>query len=100
MATTRKGNDQKLAVGQNRDEADGDEETPLLRNYDNENSSRRSTKTQLFLCVCILGTELCERLTFFGTAANLVPYCEDVLKLQTPVPSQINLSFVGKMKIL
>ena len=100
MATTRKGNDQKLAVGQNCDEADGDEETPLLRNYDNGKSSRRNTKTQLFLCLCILATELCERLTFYGTAANLVPYCEDVLKLQTPVPSQIYLSFLGKMKIL
>ena len=99
MAKIIKGKDQKLAVGQNSNEADGDEETWLLQKHGSKKSSRRNTKTQFLLCFCILVTELCERLTFWGASANLVPYCEDVLKLQTPVPSQIYLSFIGKMKI-
>ncbi|XP_067054756.1 solute carrier family 15 member 4-like [Acropora muricata] len=45
--------------------------------------------------ICILFFELFERLTFYGVAANLIFYCEDVLNLTPPLPSIIALAFQG-----
>lgn len=52
-------------------------------------------KTRYLVVLCILFVELCERLTFYGVAANLVFYCKDVLKLISPLPSTITLAFQG-----
>lgn len=54
---------------------------------------KQTTKT--FVTVCILVTELCERLTFYGITANLVPFCKDVLGLHGTLPSTVNLLFQG-----
>ena len=52
-------------------------------------------RTRFLLVICILFMELCERLTFYGVVANLVLYCKDVLKLESPIPTTINMSFQG-----
>ena len=59
-----------------------------------EHTGRR---TRILLVVCILFTELCERLTFYGIVANLVLYCRDYLKLEAPLPSSISLAFQGRL---
>ena len=76
-------------------DVEGNENTPLLGSINGRRVQKRSTRTQFVLSLCILVTELCERLTFYGVAANLVPYCQDVLKLSSPMPSQIALAFSG-----
>ena len=53
-------------------------------------------RTRILLVVCILFTELCEHLTFYGIVANLVLYCRDYLKLEAPLPSSISLAFQGR----
>ena len=54
-------------------------------------------RTRILLVVCILFTELCEHLTFYGIVANLVLYCRDYLKLEAPLPSSISLAFQGRL---
>ena len=88
--------------------SNSDEHSPLI----SENNDRLSTshgasgnssvnsqvmgRGRTFLVViCILVTELCERLTFYGVTANLVLFCGNELDLDSPWPSIISYLFIG-----
>lgn len=58
---------------------------------------RPDVTTRNLVVLCILFVELCERLTFYGVAANLVFYCRSVLNLPSPLPSTITLAFQGEI---
>ena len=60
----------------------------------------RLSRKKLLVVICILFVELCERLTYYGVAANLIFYCKDVLNLASPLPSTIALAFQGKFKMI
>lgn len=46
--------------------------------------------------VCILVTELCERLTYYSVVANMVLYCTSKLKYTSDDASFVTLIFSGK----
>jgi len=88
--------------------SNSDERSPLI----SENNDRLSTSQgassnstvnsqvmgrgrKLVVVICILVTELCERLTFYGVTANLALFCSAVLDLDPPWPSTISFLFIG-----
>jgi len=79
---------------------DQDETINSCSSTECDSAELRSKRTTYLVVVCILFAELCERLTFYGVVANLVLYCRDVLKLDSPLPSTIVLVFQGEYKIL
>ena len=94
--------DQEATANENRtliheDQRNEAEERSIDESLRSSPDQRPEAKIRYHVVLCILFVELCERLTFYGVSANLVFYCNDVLKLPSPLPSAITLAFQGKI---
>ena len=82
------------------------ESTPLLRDTPtepvNDSTTQTFPKQSIFTCaiVCILFTELCERLTFYGISGNLVLFATktDYLGLTPSQASILTYLFQGMLE--
>ena len=59
------------------------------------NNRQLGRRQKFFVTSCILVTELCECLTFYGLTANLLLFAGNELDLNSPWPSTINYLFHG-----
>ena len=82
------------------------EKTPLLLSSGKEQSQEGNHKDveekSPLKCVtlCVLFTELCERLTYYSINGNMVLFLTSVLLFPSPVAVTINLVFTGKNVML
>ena len=78
------------------------ESTPLLHDTPTEPVNETFPKQSIFTCaiVCILFTELCERLTFYGISGNLVLFATktDYLGLTPSQASVLTYVFQGMLE--
>lgn len=87
-----------------------DENSPLIsENNDLLSTSHRASRNSSFnnrnqitgrrrktlVVICILVTELCERLTYYGLRANLLLFASSELNLDPPWPSTVIYLFSG-----
>ena len=81
-----------------------DESTQLISGTGSSSTSHRVSTSpdrftgcgqKLLVTMCILFTELCERLTFYGVAANQLLFSSGSLDLNSPWPSTIYYLFTG-----
>ena len=80
-------------ITENNDCASGDANSRLSLSRKGDAPVGRRSK--LSITLCILLTELCERLTFYGMTGNLLLFCSAFLELKSPWPSTISYVFQG-----
>ena len=66
-----------------------------LSTADGASKPSKGRGSKILVTLCILVTELCERLTFYGIASNLILFSSSVLNIPAPWPSTINYLFTG-----
>ena len=87
-----------------------DENSPLISENDDLSSTSHGACSTSFVInrnqimgrgkkylvvICILITELCERLTYYGLRVNLLLFCRSELNLDPPWPSTICYLLAG-----
>ncbi|KAL5018748.1 hypothetical protein ScPMuIL_004470 [Solemya velum] len=60
-----------------------------------ETPKRKLNGNRLVVVLCILFTELCERLTYYSISANLVLFCTSILKIDSGNATTVSLVFSG-----
>lgn len=55
---------------------------------------------KLLVVLCILSTELCERLSYYGVVANLVLFCTSILNFSSNDAATISLVFSGTVYLV
>ena len=66
-----------------------------LSTADGASKPSKGRGSKILVTLCILVTELCERLTYYGMAANLILFSRSVMNLHAPWPSTISYLFRG-----
>ena len=73
------------------------EKSDMVVNHDEVAHPKMTTKKMLVV-ICILLTEMCERLTYYSVVANIVLYGTSVLKFSSTQSANVANIFTGEFK--
>ena len=79
------------------DEKNDNGKSDMVANHDEVAHPKMTTKKMLVV-MCILLTEMCERLTYYSVVANIVLYGTSVLKFSSTQSANVANIFTGRFK--
>ena len=79
------------------DEKNVNGKSDMVANHDEVAHPKMTTKKMLVV-ICILLTEMCERLTYYSVVANIVLYGTSVLKFSSTQSANVANIFTGRFK--